>query len=194
MFGSNESSLCFFETNLPETFENMHAEEAEAQRLAEECDFLVKELEKERTSNNDLQRQIITKRKRYDEMCAMMVLLRGETEAVLMRHNILLDTPEARSAAQDIHKKEVEERQQRGEVMGAENVEDSDGENPPPSQSRVQVEKREPMHPAEDENDGDDEGEVEEDEDEDGEILPPSEVVVKKAESGDSGPLNATSV
>ena len=80
MFGSNESSLCFFETNLPETFENMHAEEAEAQRLAEECDFLVKELEKERTSNNDLQRQIITKRKRYDEMCAMMVLLRGYRE------------------------------------------------------------------------------------------------------------------
>jgi hypothetical protein len=39
-----------------------------------------------------------------------MSVLRSETEAVLQRHNILLDTPEARAVAEDLHLFHQQER------------------------------------------------------------------------------------
>ena len=65
---------------------------------------MVEELECERDNNKQLQSEIIANRTRSDEMCSMMSILRTETEAVLNRHNMLLETKEAQEKATAVHK------------------------------------------------------------------------------------------
>lgn len=185
VIGSKAFAMCWDTGSLPTSSENLKQEHEELLRLREEAHFLQEELEKERASNKSLQISIIAKRCRNDEMCAMMTLLRSETEAVLMRHNILLETKEAKGAAQEIHTKAVEERELRADAVadlvdedkrskvgiGSSDVTEGDG-------------KHDSSHLEEHDNDGDDEGEMDEDEEEDGEIndQPPNEVVIKKSE------------
>jgi hypothetical protein len=63
----------------------MATEREELLRLREESQILTDELNKEKETNEELQRSLIKGRKRSDEMCAMMSMLRSETEAVLDR-------------------------------------------------------------------------------------------------------------
>mmetsp|Transcript_3346 Transcript_3346/g.5487 ORF Transcript_3346/g.5487 Transcript_3346/m.5487 type:complete len:550 (+) Transcript_3346:153-1802(+) len=182
MFGSKEASMCWDTSSLPSSYDTMGAEREDLLRLREEAQFLQDELEKERAGNKDLQKNIIGKRVRNDEMCAMMTLLRTETEAVLMRHNVLLDTREAKLAAQELHSKAVEARDKRADAM-AELVDEDKRETVESVEATFAQTggKHEPILHEEDENDGDDEGEMDEDDDEDGEIHdePPNEVVIK---------------
>ena len=53
---------------------------------------------------------MIASRSRGDEMAALMQLMRSETEAVLERHNLIMETPEARAKAAELHKKFLEEQ------------------------------------------------------------------------------------
>jgi len=142
-------------------------------RLREEAQFLEDELEKERCVNKKLQLNIIGKRIRNDEMCAMMTLLRGETEAVLVRHNVLLETREAKTAAHELHSKSLDERAKRADAMAELLGEDRHFENSVPEFAKS-------GHLEEDENDGDDEGM----EEEDGEIHDqlPNEVVIDQGD------------
>mmetsp|Transcript_19999 Transcript_19999/g.30059 ORF Transcript_19999/g.30059 Transcript_19999/m.30059 type:complete len:545 (+) Transcript_19999:96-1730(+) len=182
-FGSNEASMCWMPSCLPKSTDKMSQEYNDLLRLRKEASFLQKELDKVRTANKDLQHDIIRKRLRNDEMCAMMTLLRSETEAVLERHNVLLETQEAKAAAQDLHDRAVEEREKRAEAL-ADIVNEEISEKPDSAklQSPHKGGIRDPIHREEhDENDGDDEGEVDDD-DEDKEIndAPPNEVVINK--------------
>mmetsp|Transcript_6531 Transcript_6531/g.11679 ORF Transcript_6531/g.11679 Transcript_6531/m.11679 type:complete len:908 (-) Transcript_6531:183-2906(-) len=99
IFGNHPESICWLEPNLPKSYKDMATEREELLRLREESQILTDELNKEKETNEELQRSLIKGRKRSDEMCAMMSMLRSETEAVLDRHNIILETPEARSQA-----------------------------------------------------------------------------------------------
>jgi hypothetical protein len=150
----------------------MASEMEDLVRLKEEAEFLLSELERERAANKDLQRHIVSKRLRNDEMCAMMTLLRGETEAVLMRHNFLLDSAEAKVAAQELHNRAVEERERRAEAM-AEFVHQESGKLDS-GEAVGSGGKRENLRRDENENDGDDEGEMDDDEEDE----PPEEVVI----------------
>lgn len=185
MFGSKESSMCWMTSSLPASYDTMGSENEELLRLREESQFLHDELEKERAGNKDLQKNIIAKRVRNDEMCAMMTLLRGETEAVLMRHNVLLDTREAKLAAQELHSKAVEERDKRVDAM-ADLVDEDKQETVEGVENNFPqtAGKHEPILREEEENDGDDEGEMDEDDEEEGEIndAPPNEVVITTTE------------
>jgi hypothetical protein len=95
--------MCWLQSNLPKTFEKVHGEKLHVKQLHNDVEFLKGELEKERAANASLQSKIADRREKNDEMCALMAMLRSETEAVLQRHNILLDTPEARAVAEDLH-------------------------------------------------------------------------------------------
>ena len=185
MIGSKASSMCWDTASLPTSCEKMDTEHDELLRLRDEAQFLQVELEKERASNKRLQTNIIGKRCRNDEMCAMMTLLRSETEAVLMRHNILLETQEAKGAAQDIHNKAVEEREFRADAV-AELVDEDKRSTVAlrPNELADTDGKHDASHLEEHDNDGDDEGEMGDEEDEDGEIndQPPNEVVIKQSE------------
>jgi hypothetical protein len=134
--------------------------------LSNTVDLLELELHKERTANTCLQGKIATRRKQNDEMCCTVSLLRGETEAVLQRHNILLDTPEARAVASELHlgilqQDEDEEQQQQQDSS----VEDTNGDV-----SMVDEQGRNDAAPcgADEEedldHDGDDEGDDDEEE------------------------------
>lgn len=182
-FGSNEASMCWMPSSLPESTDKMKQEYKDLLDLRKAAHCRQEELEKVRTANKDLQHEIIRKRLRNDEMCAMMTLLRSETEAVLERHNVLLETQEAKAAAQDLHDRAVEEREKRAEAL-AELADEVNRDKPDSVKPQVPHKggSRDPIHREEhDENDGDDEGEMD-DEDDDKEMIdaPPNEVVISK--------------
>jgi len=110
MFGSKKTSMCWLEQNLPKTCDKRSPEHMKLKQLRAEAASLQQELRSERACNKQLQRNIIAKRIRQDELCSMMTLLRSETEAVLTRHNILLSTPTAQVAAHALHAKITEMR------------------------------------------------------------------------------------
>lgn len=103
MLDSKKSSLAFLTPNLPKTTENFEAEKEKLAAVTAEADRIEAELSKERSTNSNLQKSIAGIRRRHDELCSMMGLLRGETEAVLHRHNILLETPKAAGAVEAVH-------------------------------------------------------------------------------------------
>mmetsp|Transcript_37489 Transcript_37489/g.54879 ORF Transcript_37489/g.54879 Transcript_37489/m.54879 type:complete len:950 (-) Transcript_37489:479-3328(-) len=101
--GAPHQSLSFIESILPSSVKPlMSNEKKELDKIRKEALFLSEELSKERERNNVLQKQIIKGRKKNDEMCCMMSMLRTETEAVLNRHNIILEMPEARARAGEL--------------------------------------------------------------------------------------------
>ena len=107
-FGADPNSLAWLEANLPQNFEPAYTKDREElDRLREEVEYLAEELELERDNNKELQSEIISNRKRSDEMISMMSIIRTETEAVLNRHNMILDTKEARAKAEVLHKEHL---------------------------------------------------------------------------------------
>jgi len=96
-------SLLWLESNLPDqSNKKMEKEMEKLKRLREEVKMLSEELSKETKLNSDLQRESIKGRKRRDQLCAMMAMIRSETEAVIDRFNIILETPEAQARAQSL--------------------------------------------------------------------------------------------
>jgi len=181
MFGSSRVSMCWLSSSLPKTFDKMEQEHDDLLRLREEATFLENELNKVRTANKDLQHDIIGKRLRNDEMCAMMTLLRSETEAVLERHNVLLETKEAKAAAQDIHDRSLEDCERHAEEL--EDLVDEERENSDSAKPRILHNggNCDNIRREEHDNDGDDEDEMD-DEEEEKEMndQPPNEVVITK--------------
>ena len=159
MFGSNDESLGWLEPEFPEPSHHIKSIGA----LREEVEVLRRELDKERVFNRDLQSSIIQRCKVNNELVAMTALLRTETEAVVARHNILLESDVAKAATLKIHQRKHEE-----EVPAA-----GDGGNgAEASADAVVKDSMVEVKAAEDEeNDGDDEGTAEEEEEEDGEML-----------------------
>jgi hypothetical protein len=104
VFGSSPSSMCWIESNMPKEAPKTAA----IVNLREEVSMLTQELDKEHNLNRDLQTNIIGRRKRNDELVAMMALLRSETEAVVSRHNILLESDQAKDAAFSLHQENQE--------------------------------------------------------------------------------------
>jgi len=166
---------------MPQSY-NPNEEKTKVSKLRDEVALLQEELVKERAANRDIQLGIIGRRKRSDELVAMMTLLRGETEVILQRHNILLDSEEAKDAARELHEEAMRARAKAGVLApgvaagaaGAASSNGADGKAVVDSSTKKSSPSgRERLRRAkdDDENDGDDEGLVdEEDEDEDGEI------------------------
>lgn len=187
VFGSKKESLCWLESEFPEPPHRTKSLSA----LREEVDFLKHELQKEQVHNRDLQTEIISRRKANVELIAMMALLRTETEAVVARHNILLESDFAKDAAMDLHMQHDDEElapsqeTEEEEVVAGEEDEDqlakgssvetktttSTAAAPVPAatvDTAVVLDEKSKKKTADDEeNDGDDEGEVEEEEEED---------------------------
>ena len=60
-------------------------------------------------------------------MVSLMRLIRSETEAVLERHNVIMETPEARAKSAVLHKKLLEEEKLKNPTAeGEEEEEDED--------------------------------------------------------------------
>lgn len=97
MLGSKTDTMCWLEPLVPQSKDKSEL----AEKLPELRQFVQKireQLEIERGNNRDFQKEVISRRKKHDELVAMMALLRTETEAVVARHNILLQSEAAREA------------------------------------------------------------------------------------------------
>jgi len=113
LFGSSIKDMVWAEKNLPsslstltncdsnnETQNDVDAnEESLLKHLLNESEELEKSLLEVRKDNVRMNAELRESRKQSDAICSRMALLRTETEAVVMRHNLVLDTPEARARA-----------------------------------------------------------------------------------------------
>jgi hypothetical protein len=125
VFGSKPESLLWMESHLPDAKTvkttkvssstesaaarvDSSAEEIEALRM--EVEFISRELEKERNSSKSYAHKIGQLRAQNDEWVAMMGLVRQETESVLHRHHILLESDMAVQASERLHHEHEEER------------------------------------------------------------------------------------
>lgn len=102
--GNKNPPMAWVEPNIPRTVSpDKEVDEDKLERLRKEVQMLQDELDQEISSNKEFQQQIIEGRKRSDEICTMMTLLRTETEAVIERHNNILETPEASHRSSDLY-------------------------------------------------------------------------------------------
>ncbi len=166
VFGSKPESLCWLQSEFPEPAYRTKSLPA----LREEVELLERELEKERTMNLDLQTGIIARRKANVELVAMMALLRTETEAVVARHNILLESDFAKDAAMKLQIQEdegISPCQGLHEDTEAPVDEAVTAPSLAPAVVEPALEEGKNTATEDEENDGDDEGEAEEEEDDD---------------------------
>lgn len=105
IFGSHESSLTWLESHLPPladadtTGDWFQVEGSAVDGLRKEVSSLERELLQERETNQALLVTTSKARTQHDEWVSMIALVRQETEAVLHRHNILLESDEVMDAA-----------------------------------------------------------------------------------------------
>lgn len=98
MLGSKKDTLCWMEPLVPQSKDKSELTK-DLQRLRKEVEVVRRELNRERDQNRDLQSETISRRQKNDQLVSMMALLRTETEAVVSRHNVLLQSDAAREAA-----------------------------------------------------------------------------------------------
>lgn len=169
MLGSNDDSMCWLEPLLPKNKDKSTLEE-DLPTLKSEVEVLRRELNRERNLNKDLQTEIIDRRRRNDEVVAMMALLRTETEAVVARHNILLQSDQAKEAADRLlAEEETGTNDESGSSKNNAGAGETVAENVAPAETAGgvgEVADSTIASKAEDpENDGDDEGGEEDDDD-----------------------------
>ena len=212
MFGSKDDSMCWLEPDFPEPAHRTKSLPA----LREEVDFLKRELDKEHEANRNLQTDISGRRKANIELVAMMALLRTETEAVVARHNILLESDEAKDAALKLQQEEDEAIGPAGNTTVTHDEQGGVAQQQDPADGAVPTALSNPAtnpavvdpsleaaaadatttpgaaatkkpEPNDEANDGDDEGEAgEEDEEDEGEILEGGGVASEKRGLEDS--------
>jgi hypothetical protein len=85
----------------------------ELDELGEEVAFLQSELDKERVQNQQIAEQIARARSKNDEWVAMICLVRQETESVLHRHNVVLESDLAREASERWFAQDQDDKRQR---------------------------------------------------------------------------------
>ena len=172
-FGAKPDSLVWIENQVP-------TKQPERSRvlpgLRDDVARLKREIAKEQSLNRQFQSNAIKMRKKNDELVSMMTLLRSETEAVVARHNILLESEEAKKASQVLFEEEAmvtsvadtaDNNSNKKSVSGSSSGGNTYGdgvESGGKSVPKISGLKED------DENDGDDEGGGEEEED-DGEIV-----------------------
>ena len=75
--------------------------------LRDDVARLEREIAKEQSLNSQFQSSAIKMREQNNELVSMMTLLRSETEAVVARHNVLLESDEAKMASQVLFEEEA---------------------------------------------------------------------------------------
>jgi hypothetical protein len=89
---------------LPGSLSSKVIEMKEMARLEMEISHLEASIHEERLLNDKLKTFAIERKRKADDICTAMVLLRSETENVLLRHNIILNSKEARMKSCEVVK------------------------------------------------------------------------------------------
>ncbi|CAJ1953482.1 unnamed protein product [Cylindrotheca closterium] len=157
MFGSNKDTMCWLEPLVPQNKDKSELVE-ELPKLRKKVQVLRENLYMEDDKSKSFQTEIISCRKKNDELVAMMALLRTETEAVVARHNIILQSEAAREAAgKQLSEEEVANggNDEKDSVVG-ESAEDGNAGNEVPLASKSE----DPESYGDDERGAEDEEEI----------------------------------
>jgi hypothetical protein len=177
VFGSKRSSIMYVDAS-PEA-----DSDSSMAVLQAEVATLEKELQSEMNRNERLLDSSAKARKNHDEWVAMISLVRQETEAVLHRHNVLLESDEVRDAIAANYQPTEAGGTAAGPAQPGNNVDEDDEEDDPGEdnnsnnnnnstlqQGEYVVDavpgKMKAPSPGDEANEADDEGMVAEDEDE----------------------------
>jgi hypothetical protein len=162
-FGAKPYSLCWLVNHLTEPVDESVDEDAspeeqqqqqpKREQLRDEADVLQQELDRERHDNEVLSGKIAVARLKNDEWVAMICLVRQETEAVLFRHNILLESEQAQAAAEAKYRESELAKANNGDAMGGAETQSGGGDH-----GEESADKNLDDRPVDEANDGDDEG------------------------------------
>lgn len=98
IFGSSDKELTWLEVGMPRS---MNVREDESESLVfikEECSKMRQRTVDLRRETMELQRKTVLQRREGEKINANITMYRTETEAVLGRHHLVLETPEAKEA------------------------------------------------------------------------------------------------
>jgi len=186
-FGAKGESLCWVTSSLhrsgtDDAADNMDDDDndidiSDINMLTDQVHMLQSELAAERELSQECTRKMVHTRNMHNQWVAMMGLLRQETEAILYRNNILMESDMAISASQKIHEKVLVQRHKDAMLKASEAAQSAASSSQDASNSadlEVPAPADPPLSAAEDmdgENDGDVEdildGAEEEEEDDD---------------------------
>ena len=134
LLNSDSKDLTWLEKNLPRSLETLEesnpCELSILKSLQDEAKELEKSIEKTIKDNAAMNSELRQRRKQSDRACARMALLRTETEAVVMRHNVILETPEARARADAMAGSDRFSKNEEGVVSTGDDTESNDTEVP----------------------------------------------------------------
>jgi hypothetical protein len=172
VLGAHPSSLVWLEGHLGDDNDDETAHELSPTSLAAleaKVKVLDAELAKERARNQHITQAFGRTRKGNDEWVAMMGLLRQETEAVLHRHNTILQSAPALAASEKLHAAETAASHLAAAAAattdaGMSGNLDGDAAEGSVIASTTDADEAVPGAPADEANDGDDEGSNGEDE------------------------------
>lgn len=116
IFGSHPESLCWtdqdIDVDVPDDADAAGGVgDGSNSLLKEKVEFLKAELRKERKLTQEFYGKITQQRVREDEWVAMLCLLRQETDSVLHRHNILLESDIGKMASQKLYDEELQQHE-----------------------------------------------------------------------------------
>jgi hypothetical protein len=118
LFGSSlHHDLTWSESCMPRNTIVRENEQDVLEQMRAEVDQLTADVTRDRLHNIAVTKDIVTKKNESDGICGRIAMYRTELEAVLNRHHIILDTPEAKAASNAIAEAD---RAKRQEVIQAE--------------------------------------------------------------------------
>ncbi|GMI36000.1 hypothetical protein TrCOL_g4415 [Triparma columacea] len=130
IFGSSDKELTWLEVGMPRS---MNVREDESESLVfikEECSKMRQRTVDLRRETMELQRKTVLQRREGEKINANITMYRTETEAVLGRHHLVLETPEAKEASKTLRdREEMMERKQREAEEQRAAEEDTESQN-----------------------------------------------------------------
>jgi len=134
LFGSAPESLTWLEGNLPsQAIPGAQIESEKLKNIKEEVAMLSAELKSEVDTNSKLQKDLTAGRKQNDEICAMLTMIRSETEAVIHRHNQIIVANEGLADEDMEDLDDIDNGDEEGEIEEDEEgtvvAEDDDGQD-----------------------------------------------------------------
>ena len=122
IFGSSENELTWLEGGMPASMAVREKEQDSLALAQSQCSRMVQKVVTLRKSCTDLQSLANNVRKQCDKVNSNITMLRTETEAVLNRHHIVLETPEAKKASATLRAQEEREEKEKQEAEEARKV------------------------------------------------------------------------
>jgi len=128
-FGTDPHEISWVEGGLPNSTHVREDEEELLKSLSDDVSLLTQRLEAEIQYKSQLQRQSIERKRLLDLVTDKLTILRTEMEAVVNRHQTIMDTDEVRSRLNQRREDQEEERRKRRRDKDKDKDNDGEGDD-----------------------------------------------------------------